>query len=1228
MLTRASEYRLILVLVILAGLTFALLRSAPTKVSATGTGTTSVIVELRDDPAAIYKARQAKSGVTVSDDALQSYRDQLRTSQDNFLNALQAGGISASVVSRAVKNLDGSVAATVPLRYTLVYDGLALNVPASSIAAIAQMPQVKSVHPDTKLYTSLNNSVPYIHAPEVYGKYAELTQFDHFNEGYEGQGINVAIIDTGVDWTHPMFGGDPTPPRLGVAPPTPAVTNTNQKVIYYLPLADEVASDGFGHGTHVASTVAGYLAKAPGPDGIPGTADDISLHGVAPQAKIMSYKVCSDIETDVYELSGVPIGGCSTSNIVMAIEDSISPFTLTLQPKPIAHVLNMSLGGGGGPDEPSAVAASNAAINGAVVVAASGNSGPGDGTTGAPAAGVHVISVGATTHPGAAGSSWSTDLLQSSAVNVNLLGAVTPAKSFPAASGYNRLKLFPMLGGTGLPAGSMAQHYVFISDPLGQWPASVRGRIALIKSAIGATIFDEVMQAYNAGAVGAILFDDRGTVNGVKTLIPAATISPEDGQVLVDALSSTDTNGVDPANGAISELPVRMNPTFTDSFMGEVAGFSSRGPVEGFGQVKPDISAPGVQVLAAVPPASVLGGLAVVLEGAPNYLHLDGTSMATPHMAGTAALVKQAHLDWTPDIIRTVLINTATNPRDQAGTPKGDGPTVADSIIAQGGGLIDVREAVNAKALMGVAGDGIEQPGILGSHSFGEVPVINNRTTHTETVTVTVRDLSGEGGTYNLAIANNRDLQIAGINVSLSQSSVTLQPNGTATYTVNATFDGDRIRDAVVNKGGGVFEPIQMQWFVTAKRSDNAESLRMPFYFKPGQSLPANATTQTLTQTGTVPVGDAGSQTASGVTYADVPFDVDASTFHVEATTSWLTIPDGSMPDVDYQLLDPDGHVIASSGAAGGPEHVSLNVSRAGTYTHRVVGYTNAATQFTITTLLTKGPAPTALGAIAGDFTNAQGKPVDFDGNLNLSWQAVGGATAYEVERSTDGTNYSVVASVTGTSASLTNEPNGQLSYRVRALTPGQIGTYVGAASNTVSVIVDRRSEVDITSLVSTAMSNVTFTNGVFSLDLNMKNNSTATYVPLVNLNVVRISSTSGTVSAKNADNGGSGVSANAPALYGYSNLLGSDQQFSPAETTGNRNVQFNDPASEMFTFDVQVTAYQSGSGGAGSNAPASGGGTSGGGTNGSSSSSLLPLTKVMRITVNPLTKTVAAKLF
>ncbi len=406
----------------------------------------------------------------------------------------------------------------------------------------------------------------------------------------------------------------------------------------------------------------------------------------------------------------------------------------------------------------------------------------------------------------------------------------------------------------------------------------------------------------------------------------------------------------------------------------------------------------------------------------------------------------------------------------------------------------------------------------------------------------------------------------------------------------------------------------------------------MPFYFKAGPTMPANPVVQTIEQTATVPAPAAGQQLIEGVTHVDVPFEVDASTFKVEALVEWFNTPQGSQEDVDYQLLDPEGKVIASSGGpAGASEFVSLTVTRPGTYTHRLIGFVNVATECTVTTTLTKGDLPPVVQGIAGDFTNAQGKPVDFDGTINLAWQPTDGATGYEVERSSNGTDYAVVASVgaSQTSATLADQPNGELSYRVRALSPGQIGSYVTAPSNVVSVVVDRRGKVDITGQVSTAMSNVSFIDGVFKLDLNIKNKSASTYVPLVELNIVRITSTSGTVSVKNADNGGNGKTAQTAALFGYSNLLGTDQEFAPAEVTGNRKLEFNDSTAEMFSFDVMVTAYERGSGGA-SAAGGDGSGAAGASAPDGSSTSgteLQALPKIMRITVNPLTNSVVAQL-
>src|SRR5262245_47723444 len=283
MFNRISKTRLSLAALLIAAFVISIYFTRTSQASL-DTGSQSVIVQLKDDPAAVYRAKLQKSGGTVSDQQLQAYRDQLRASQDEFLNALRARGVTFSVDSVDIKGFDGATAANVQYRYTMVLNGMALTLPKAAVSILKSMPQVKSVEANGMLQLALSKSVDYIDAPRLYGSNPnDLTQFSTFPDGNEGQGVYVAVIDSGIDWTHPMFGGDPTPPRLGVAPVS-ASGQPNQKIAYYLPLQGTI--DDFGHGTHCSADIGGYLAMAPGDDGLPATADDVKIHGVAPQAKI------------------------------------------------------------------------------------------------------------------------------------------------------------------------------------------------------------------------------------------------------------------------------------------------------------------------------------------------------------------------------------------------------------------------------------------------------------------------------------------------------------------------------------------------------------------------------------------------------------------------------------------------------------------------------------------------------------------------------------------------------------------------------------------------------------------------------------------------------------------------------------------------------------------------------------------------------------------------------
>jgi minor extracellular serine protease Vpr len=1178
-----------LILAAVAGVIYGLV----TAHASVNTGMQSVIVQLKDDPAAVYRAKLQKNGGTVSDAQLQAYRDQLRASQDQFLAALKAKGVNASVDSVDIKGFDGATAASVQYRYTMVLNGMALTLPKAAVSILKSMPQVKSVEANGMLHVALTKSVDYIDAPRLYGSNPnDLTQFSTFPDGNEGQGVYVAVIDSGIDWTHAMFGGDPTPPRLGVAPASASI-NTNQKIAYYLPLQGTI--DDFGHGTHCAADIGGYLAMAPGEDGLPATADDVKIHGVAPQAKIMGYKVCTGT------------GSCLVAATNLALEDAVSPFTLTMQPKPIANVINLSLGGAGTPDDSASVAASNAALAGAVVVAAAGNDGPGEATVGSPAAGRHVIAAGATNDPAT--------------------GDHTLDVTDGSASGM----LAIVMDGSAPVTADITNNYVFcgLGETPADFPAEVSGKIALIQrgstyntpelpavGGLGTGLFTtKAANAFAAGAVAVVIYNNvDGELSAAtvrKSVLPAIGLSKANGEYLKSLIGA----------GPVSAKQIRINAGTV--FGPAMADFSSRGPIAGLGQVKPDISAPGVNVLSATVRVGAAETNTATMFDPTGYIRASGTSFACPHTAGAVALIKQAHPNWSPDWVRTALQNTASNLRSASQVPKADGLT-SDSIIAQGGGLIDVYNAVHTKALMGVTGDGIVEPSILGSASLGSIPVINSRVTHTITRTVTIQDISGQGGTYNLSIANNRYLEVNGISASMSASSVTVPANGNAAFTVRATVNGDLVRDITSN--------IEMQFYVVAQNAGG--SLRMPFYMQLTPTVPQGGSSLApINEAGSILVGDDNSQLVEGVDSQSFPIVADAPGAALDVTMNFDQAVDATYPDLDLYLYDPAGNEVTASNNGGGPEHISATLSAAGTYILRASGWVNAPTDFTITGTISRAAQAPSLSAITGEFADAQGHQVDFDGAYTLQWQSVNGAQKYEIEQSTDGSNYTVLADVASnvTTQSISGAGDGTHYYRVRALTPGQIGYYVTPPSASQSIIVDHRSLVDITSQVKTIVSNVSLAGGVFSLDLTMTNNTPSTnYVPFVRLNVINITSTSGTVRASNADNGGSGLGTGSPALFDYSSQLGSDQIFSAAETTSARTLRFADPASEMFQFDVNASAFLNSSNGASGSQSTQSSGSSG--TSGNQGPLSLPginllTAKKIHFTVNPLTKSVTAAL-
>ena len=790
------------------------------------------IVELTGDPVVVAKFRSEAAGQPFDAEA---YRQQVVAQQNDFLSRLSAKGVAFNVVSVDAPNGPNGEVSNIQFRFNYVYNGITLAVPASAVPVIEAMEGVKSVHADEGLEMHLDNAVKYVRAPELYGNPPQVMMGQTLQTGgVHGEGVNIAVLDTGIDWAHEMFGGDPTPPQFGVGPAV-AAAGPNRKVTYYLNLTAGAVQDDFGHGTHVAGIAAGYQGFAPGPDGIPLTGDDVPVHGVAPQAKLMGYKVLSTV------------GSGAAASIIMAIEDAVQPRTINGFPKPVAHIINLSLGNtSNDPNYPTSVACDNATLAGATVVASAGNSGAptptnptGEGTIGSPGSGRRVLTVGANIDPGSA---------------PNRLDEI---------GGENRtgMKAFPLDGGAPITS-DITNNYVYcgMAETPDQVPDSVNGKIALIvrggtvntsppAPSAGTGLFsNKAAFAFAKGAIAVVIFNNvdgeltSATVR--KAAIPVVGISKTNGEHLLKAIGST-------AFGAVSVNKIRLSKSLL--FEPAMADFSSKGWVGGFGMVKPDVTAPGVSVLSAT---VRVGGVATntgTMFDPTGYISASGTSMSSPMTAGVAALVKQKNPGWTPSMIRAALMNTATNLRQADGTPVADG---TQTVNQQGAGLIDAAAAANAKALMGtgaVAPSGsapmarannicpnyggnpsplcgaTSNPDFLASHSFGAVPIASVEGTATTTRTISIYDIrDGAGaGTYELSASNVRGVDGQNVQVSFTNAagepatSVEVPAGGGASFNVTVTVSGAKLAN-----------PSQIEWYVTATRADGGQRLRMPFYYR------------------------------------------------------------------------------------------------------------------------------------------------------------------------------------------------------------------------------------------------------------------------------------------------------------------------------------------------------------------------------------------------------------
>jgi subtilisin family serine protease len=534
-------------------------------------------------------------------------------------------------------------------RYRYVFGGAALIVPESQISQLAALPGVVRVWRDDLLHIDTDRSPRFIRADVIWRALAANP-----NLGDGGEGVIVGVIDTGIWPEHPSFADDgsylPPPSRwqgLCEAPhDTSAALMCNHKLIgarqslaVYKSLIGlnqgefDSARDNNGHGTHTASTAAGN-ANVPAdifvqPRGV--------LSGIAPRAYIAAYKGLGD-------------AGGYGADLVMAIDQAIADGVDVIN-FPISRDTATSPY-----DDSVALALLDAYRAGVFVAVSAGNGGPNPGTVGSPANAPWVMSVAAST----------TDQQFISKLTLKARNDQLTVRGVSITEGVSDKPVVD----------AAALNDPRCENPL---PSVVSGTIVLCMRGGNARI-EKSANVKAGGGAGMILANtDQHDVETDNHWVPT---------IHVDNTAGAKVIAFTTAHSDIMILGnITLSKATTDSHFGDVlAAFSARGPLpdDQLGISKPDVTAPGVQILAGhtpVPSSSEAGSAGQLFQS------LSGTSMAAAHVAGAGALLKALHPDWTPGQIKSALMTTARRK-----VYKQDDVTRADPYD-RGSGRIDLSNA-------------------------------------------------------------------------------------------------------------------------------------------------------------------------------------------------------------------------------------------------------------------------------------------------------------------------------------------------------------------------------------------------------------------------------------------------------------------------------------------------------------------------------------------------------
>lgn len=629
--------------------------------------------------------------------------------------------------------LDADAGAEVLADVQVVLNAVFVEVDAEALEEIAADPAVERIAPVGDYELDLSETVPYIGAAAAQ------------NAGFDGSGVRIAVLDSGIDYTHANLGGE------GTLAAYEAAYADNTALDGLFPTAKVVAGYDFvGEGWFSSDPADGSPPLAPDPDPIDfeghGThVADISagLGGVAPGAELVAVKVCSAVGSS-----------CSGIALIQGMNFATDP-NGDGDPSDAVDIINMSLGSPYGQpfDDDLSAAVDQATALGILTVASAGNSADKPYITGSPAAAETALSVAQTQVPSAT--------LQL----IDVDGVDYPAEFQPWSVPLAGTIAAPVQYGDGA-GGNLNGCAPFAAD-------SLTGLVVLVDR--GACSFSLKISNISqgggeAGIIGLVApgAPFAGGDGGDRPIdIPGWMISQADSTAIKAAIGNPGLATISDTN----QLPL----------VGQLVGSSSRGPQADDNRIKPEIGAPGASVSAIAGTGSETGPF-------------GGTSGAAPMVTGSAALLLQAQPNLTALELKAKLMNTGET--DIATDPfSGLAP-----ITRIGGGEVRVDRAIEANA---AAWDRNEPSGSL---SFGFVDVHQSKKTLRKRVVV--HNYSDQAITYNISNEFRFDDDVANGAVQLrTPSRIRVPAGGERTFTVRLTIDGNKLRGNAMNSGSDGANP-------------------------------------------------------------------------------------------------------------------------------------------------------------------------------------------------------------------------------------------------------------------------------------------------------------------------------------------------------------------------------------------------------------------------------------